>query len=429
MNRILFLVVLTIVYGCSSVSRQKLTKTLRETETQFQDHTGFVLYDIKRKKTVYSFNGEKYFIPASNTKIFTFYTSLSILGDSIPGLYYLERGDSLLFWGTGDPSLLYEPVQSSRVLKFLNNFSGSLYFSNSNFETTPLGPGWAWSDYLYPYSSERSSLPIYGNTYTIKQTSPGFLTVSPSYFKKYFWLGDSLTRANIVREIGSNRTDYSPGQPDEIRTWRIPFKTEPIVLSNLLEDTLKRSVIPVHYPLPKSAFKTLYSIHSDSLYRVMMQESDNFIAEQLLLLCSGVLSDTLKPEIAIRYMKKNHLGDLPDPPVWIDGSGLSRYNLFTPRSIVKLWEKIYMKVNQERLFNLLAVGGQSGTLKNHYNNNPPYIFGKTGTLSNNHSLSGYLITKKGDTLIFSFMSNNFTVPVSEVRKRMEAILKQLHNYY
>nr|MCU0397388.1 D-alanyl-D-alanine carboxypeptidase [Cyclobacteriaceae bacterium] len=149
MNRILFLVVLTIVYGCSSVSRQKLTKTLRETETQFQDHTGFVLYDIKRKKTVYSFNGEKYFIPASNTKIFTFYTSLSILGDSIPGLYYLERGDSLLFWGTGDPSLLYEPVQSSRVLKFLNNFSGSLYFSNSNFETTPLGPGWAWSDYLY----------------------------------------------------------------------------------------------------------------------------------------------------------------------------------------------------------------------------------------------------------------------------------------
>jgi D-alanyl-D-alanine carboxypeptidase/D-alanyl-D-alanine-endopeptidase (penicillin-binding protein 4) len=161
----------------------------------------------------------------------------------------------------------------------------------------------------------------------------------------------------------------------------------------------------------------------------MMQESDNFIAEQLLLLCSGVLSDTLKPEIAIRYMKKNHLSDLPDPPVWIDGSGLSRYNLFTPRSIVKLWEKIYMKVDQERLFNLLAVGGQSGTLKNHYNNNPPYIFGKTGTLSNNHSLSGYLITKKGDTLIFSFMSNNFTVSVSEVRKRMEAILKQLHNYY
>src|SRR5690606_40565208 len=68
------------------------------------------------------------------------------------------------------------------------------------------------------------------------------------------------------------------------------------------------------------------------LYKVMMQESDNFIAEQLLLLCAQVLSDSLKTEIAIDFVKKHYLDDLVDEPVWVDGSGLSRYNLFTPRS-------------------------------------------------------------------------------------------------
>jgi D-alanyl-D-alanine carboxypeptidase/D-alanyl-D-alanine-endopeptidase (penicillin-binding protein 4) len=178
-----------------------------------------------------------------------------------------------------------------------------------------------------------------------------------------------------------------------------------------------------------SSAKTLYSIPVDSLYKEMMQESDNFIAEQLLLTCANVLSDSLKPEIAITYMKKNYLSDLPDEPVWVDGSGLSRYNLFTPRSIVKLWEKIYVRVPRERLFPLLAIGGKTGTVKRWYKNEPPYLYGKTGTLSNNHSLSGYLVTKKGRTLIFSFMSNNYPGSVSTVRPEMEKILNELYLYY
>ena len=57
MNRILILLALAILYGCSSVSRYKLNKAFRETENQFQDHTGFVLYDIKKKKTNLLFFG------------------------------------------------------------------------------------------------------------------------------------------------------------------------------------------------------------------------------------------------------------------------------------------------------------------------------------------------------------------------------------
>ncbi|CAN0481010.1 unnamed protein product, partial [Phaeothamnion confervicola] len=200
------------------------------------------------------------------------------------------------------------------------------------------------------------------------------------------------------------------------------------VTAKLLSDTLLKDVTVINRKLSTAA-KTLYSIPADTLYKELMQESDNFIAEQLLLICAGVLSDSLKPEIAINYMKKNYLLDLPDEPIWVDGSGLSRYNLFTPRSIVKLWEKISERVPRARLFPLLAIGGKTGTVKKYYKNEPPYLYGKTGTLTNNHSLSGHLVTRKGRTLIFSFMNNNHPAQTSVVRQEMETILKQLYLHY
>jgi D-alanyl-D-alanine carboxypeptidase/D-alanyl-D-alanine-endopeptidase (penicillin-binding protein 4) len=196
----------------------------------------------------------------------------------------------------------------------------------------------------------------------------------------------------------------------------------------LLSDTLKREVKPVSKLIPQNT-KTLYSMPVDSLFRVLMQESDNFIAEQLLLMCADAVSDSLQPEIAIKYVKENFLKDLQDEPSWVDGSGLSRFNLFTPRSVVQMWQKLYEMVPRERLFPLLAIGGKKGTVKNYYKGDPPYLFGKTGSLSNNHCLSGFLITKSGKTMIFSFMSNNFVAPTSSVRNNMQEILKMIHERY
>ena len=143
----------------------------------------------------------------------------------------------------------------------------------------------------------------------------------------------------------------------------------------------------------------------------------------------GIVGSSLTPEIAIRYATETLLDDLKDVPVWVDGSGLSRYNLLTPETIVRVWEKIDSCMGRKRLFSILAVGGVSGTLKNSYKGDNPYIFGKTGTLRNQHSLSGFLVTKRGRTLIFSWMNNNFTVPSGIVRGQMERILKIIYDRY
>lgn len=422
---VLFLLLFSLFCACAPISKSALKKTLVQKESEFNDHIGFVLFDLKEQKTVFEYQSDKYFTPASNTKIFTLFASLKVLGDSIPALYYKETNDSLIVWGSGDPSFLYKNVSdSSRVYSFLTSSTRPIYLSTSNFYTTAFGSGWAWDDYNSGYSPERSAFPVYGNIISVEATTRG-LNVVPKFFNHYLKKGSYGDEPAVVRNIESNDLIYRPSLKRSRFKDDIPFKVDSLLTGELLSDTLHRLVRVVHRRMPHDR-KILYGLPADSLYSEMMKVSDNFIAEQLLLVCSGVLSDSLKTEITIKHVKKNFLNDLPDEPIWVDGSGLSRYNLFTPRSIVQLWNKIYTLVPRDRLFALLSTGGQRGTLRNYYKSETPYVFGKTGSLSNNHCLSGFIVTKKGNTYIFSFMNSNFVKPGNEVRATMQTILNEIH---
>jgi len=410
--------------GCTLFKKGQIKKQLTFSENLYQNHIGFALYDPITKEYIIESNSDRYFTPASNVKILTFYTGLMLLGDKIPALEYVELKDSLIFWGTGDPSLLNTNVSTNNsAFNFLKNTNKTLYFSAENYEDEHFGPGWAWDDYAYSFSAEKSPLPIYGNTVSVKKhRDSSKLSIDIPYFKRYFYLNDSSAQFSpIVRSEINNDIDYFPMQKAQKFSKKWPFKYSALLVANLLTDTLHTKVQLISIEKPKNT-KTLYSLPTDSLYKEMMQDSDNFIAEQLMLVYSSQLSDSLNTQGVIDHMTNQYLYDLPDEVVWKDGSGLSRYNLVTPRSLVRLWEKIYIEVPKERLFKLLAAGGQSGTLKDYYKADAPYIYGKTGTLSNNHNLSGFILTKSGRTLIFSFMNNNHIVKASEVKKGMEQLL-------
>lgn len=424
----LSLCALVLFQSCSPISRGRLNRTFTETETKFQDHTGFIVIDPERGKTIFEYQSDRYFTPASNTKILTLFTAFTVLGDSLPGLRYTITEDSLIFWGTGDPSFLNHLCYSNdRVYQFLKRSPKAIYFSPSNSYMTHFGPGWAWSDYDENYSQERSVFPIYGNSFQLLPL-PDQILVVPPFFRQFLSIGDRKKYADVDRDIASNDFVLHPGLDGRFADMLVPFRTSPQLVVDLLKDTLRRDVGLVEKPIDYRA-QTLFSVPADSVYKVMMQESDNHMAEQLLLMCAGVLSDSLMPEIAIRYMKKNHFADLKDAPNWRDGSGLSRYNLFTPRFVAGVWGKLYERVPRERLFPLLATGGKSGTIKRLFVGKEPYVFAKTGTLSNNHSLSGFLVTKKGKTLIFSFMNANYVAPVTSIRTNMQRILNLFYEHY
>lgn len=415
-----------LLASCSPAFQIK--KQVLQSEKSLHDQVGFYLAELNSSKPIVDFNGATYFTPASNTKIFTLYTSLRLLGDSLIALKYIKKNDSLFFQGMGDPSFLYSGIyNNSRTYLFLKNTAGNLFFNSSNFQTEALGPGWAWDDYNYYYSAERSSFPIYGNLIAIQRMKDGFNFQPKRFAADWQSANEKHPEEEMVRSIDSNHLIYYPSEKKN-KSWQIPFRGSPDLTAGLLSDTLHRKAEGV-MSFPSGKYFVLKSIPVDSAYKPMMTESDNFIAEQLLLQCAAMVSDTLKPEIAIRYATQKLLSDLPDAPQWVDGSGLSRFNLFTPRSIVTLWKKIYAVSSKERLFALLAVGGKSGTLKKLYKSETPYIFGKTGSLSNVQCLSGFLITKKNKILVFSFMRNNFTSSGSSVRQNVQSILEKIRVSY
>ena len=161
-----------------------------------------------------------------------------------------------------------------------------------------------------------------------------------------------------------------------------------------------------------------------------MVESENFLAEQLLIMGAAMLADTLHSSRARDCVMETYLSDLKHPPRWVDGSGLSRYNLFTPESMVHVLNKLYLDIPKDRLFAFFPSGGENGTLEDWFAGNPhPYIYAKTGTLGNTYCLSGYILTKSGKTLIFSFMNNHFNSASSVIKERMHTILEQLRESY
>lgn len=392
-----------------------------------QNHTGFALYDPEKQSIVAEHQSDRYFTPASNAKLFSLYAGLCMLGDSIPALRYMTRGDSLIFWGTGDPTLLHPDMPASAVLNTLKNWRGKLYFYPHNYTGKRFGSGWSWADYDGYYQCELSALPLYGNIVRFTNRS-----VKPRIFK------DSLRTAGWAEEFELSRDEFanqffSTGWPTKAFEQDVPYRTSPQLAATLLADTLKKEVRLLSKLPNVSSYKTMFGMPVDTMYRRMIQVSDNMLAEQIMLLCASRLDthnvgfDTKK---GIEYVKKQLLADLPDEPFWVDGSGLSRYNLFTPRSVVALLQKIYAKVpDQKRLFGLMAIGGKAGTIRNQYRTKEPFVFAKTGTLANVYALSGYLVTKKGKVLIFSLMNNHFTRKTAEIRAEVERILTEIHEKY
>jgi serine-type D-Ala-D-Ala carboxypeptidase/endopeptidase (penicillin-binding protein 4) len=167
---------------------------------------------------------------------------------------------------------------------------------------------------------------------------------------------------------------------------------------------------------------------SDSLFKPMMHRSDNFFAEQSLLMVSNEYLGYMSDGKIIDTLLKYDLKDVPQKPKWVDGCGLSRYNLFTPQSFVYILNKTKNEFGWERLKNILPTGG-TGTLSSYYKKDSGFIYAKTGTLSNNCALSGFLITKKGKVLIFSVLANNYTTGATPVRRAVEQFLLSIRENY
>ncbi len=425
-------------------------------------HVGIAVYDAGAGEYVYTHNSEKFFVPASNVKIPTLYAGLKYLGDSIPGIRYAEYNDTVFLYATGDPVFMLEDFAAQPVFEFLHDTDKPLAFVEPVWRTGALGYGWPWNFYLNYYMPERSPFPVYGNVVIwaqrdIEDYSGDIRITYASSYPAHNWpviVKDSPEgKFEVRRPLTVNDYEVFLGLEGE-RDLFVPFATGGMKAAlELLTDTLHKDIalVPTRPGLPvwpgtctkaflasdtiadripltgiiSGQFETIYSAAPDSLFRPMMVHSDNFFAEQVLIMASNELFGVMDEMLLIEHLLENEFEGMPDTPRWVDGSGLSRYNLFSPRSFVWMLEKMKDEFGIERLMQLFPTGGE-GTLNNLYLDEKGAIYAKTGTLGGNAvALSGFLLTQRGRTLIFSVLVNNHNKDAGEVRKATESFLKDI----
>lgn len=429
---------LAFLISCSP-NRQlvKSAKQTLETPVLSTAHVGISIFEPATGKYWYSYQGDHYFMPASNTKIPTCYAAMKYLGDSITGAKYFVENGELNVVGTGDPGFLHPDFKDQPVYEFLKNAPYSkisLIEQGTPYQSAaikPYGRGWTWSDWNEDYMPERSFFPIYGNVARLSLRN-GKVTVAPSVLQnKLLQPAGNLKGFYAERSQWSNWITVGEGssRSQEVPIYFGSASGDVAFTDSLLADTLHRTIYfaKAVYPSDKS-FTRIHSEPTDSLLHNMMHRSDNFFAEQTLLMVSESLLGYMNDRKIIDTLLKTDYKDLPQPPSWVDGSGLSRYNLFSPNDFVYILSRMKADFGMERIKGIFATGG-TGTIKSYYQADAGFIYAKTGTLSGVVSLSGFLETKKHHQLVFSFLVNNHNGSATDVRRAVEKFIKSVREKY
>ena len=444
--RVRLFIFLFLFSSCSvskQISKQANTFLLQDSAIM-QGHIGISIYEPATGKYWYNYQAEKYFVPASNTKLFSLYAGMKYLGDSLVGLKVTEYSDHIFVTTTGDPTLLQEDFKNHPVYNFLKlPTKKSIWIFPNKWQENALGFGWSWDDYNSSDMVERSVLPVFGNLISFSGTIDDI-----QYYPKNVVTDNNFKAASkgaigyiygVTRNFKENNFTLNL-DGKELKKIKVPFITSFELSAQVLIDSLhtKNNIVFQKPPIPSPPPPILsndiprqYVIHSqpsDSLFTIMMHRSDNFFAEQTLLMASNEKLGYMSDRKMIDTLLKTDLKDIPQKPKWVDGSGLSRYNLFTPKDFIYILQKLKNDFGFERLKVILPTGG-TGTLSSLYKKDSGYIFAKTGTLSNHVALSGFLITKQNKLLVFSVLTGNFTTGATPIRKAIEKFLSNIRQRY
>lgn len=147
---------------------------------------------------------------------------------------------------------------------------------------------------------------------------------------------------------------------------------------------------------------------------VLNKNSDNYIAENLFKIIGAnnkLYDDNYfgAQDLTYTILKKQNI---PTKGIYInDGSGLSRRNLLTTETLLRILENVSKKNYGEKFIKCLAVAGEDGTLRKRMKNTAAedILIGKTGTLRNVSALAGVTTTLDGEKLAYSFIFNGNSV--------------------
>src|SRR5215831_6678266 len=160
-DKLLSLFALVVLYACSpSKQISRSAQTILKDSSLSTAHVGISIYEPASDKYWFNYQGEHYFVPASNTKIPTCYAAMKYLGDSLVGMTSAENDTAIFIFPTADPTMLHPDFKNHPVVNFLTGTRKKIYTTDGQWKEEALGSGWSWNDYNESYMVERSPMPI-----------------------------------------------------------------------------------------------------------------------------------------------------------------------------------------------------------------------------------------------------------------------------
>jgi serine-type D-Ala-D-Ala carboxypeptidase/endopeptidase (penicillin-binding protein 4) len=431
---------------------------------------GVVVRSVGRGDTLYSLNPRKLMMPASNMKIvtlaaaaarlgwdYTYETQLFAAGSIVAGVLH---GD-LIAVGSGDPSITSESADQlfaewADRLKAngIGSIDGRVIGDDDAFEDTALGFGWSWDDLPDDYAAGVGALQFNENAVRVVVApgpaagDSGGVTVLPP--GSGLEVISSVTTAPSDAEV-SLRTERLPGsmrlrisgaipQGNEAATLRVSVDNPTLFFANMLRQGLIARGINVTGPAvdiddvrdaparPPSPIASHSSAPLSTLAVRMMKVSQNLYAETFLktLAPAPPRSAERGREEAARALEPFGVG--AGSLIMRDGSGLSRYDYVSADALAAILIHI---AHDERLRGpfeaTLPIAGRDGSLSSRMKGTVAEgnARAKTGSMSNVRSLSGYVTSGSGETLVFSILANNFLTPPATVTEAADRIVVRL----
>tara|TARA_Y100000588_G_scaffold394837_1_gene517712 strand:+ start:1543 stop:2895 length:1353 start_codon:yes stop_codon:yes gene_type:complete len=447
-------------------------------------HLGITATDAITGQILLDHNAHQWFVPASNQKILVTAAAWSLLGPDhefrtelwAAGLVQGNtlEGDLVLV-GSGDPSLSSRYWESgSAALDTLaqkvraagiRQVTGSLIVDASVWDSTTVAPTREVQDLRFRFGSTGGAFAIDEGEFEVIVSGgpsiggPGRVRWSPVGTSGYV---QSLVTTSPAGRVTSVVPHYLPetrqivlrgnaeygtvdtlwiAQRDPVRqataalaaalaqadvdlahSWSVRWKRGDRVGRSCQTGTV--AVCPDAHLVGSLISPPLSELTAGTL-----EPSQNWISEQFVHALGAELGDHGSWEEGIAVLESflvDEVGIDPQDVSARDGSGLSAYNLVTPRAIARVLRYMYTGPGGDTYRMAMAEPGEKGsTLEHRLSGLEGQVFAKTGSISNVNSLSGYLVTGKGNPLIFSILSNGAGLNPLTVRERIDDLVRIL----
>jgi D-alanyl-D-alanine carboxypeptidase/D-alanyl-D-alanine-endopeptidase (penicillin-binding protein 4) len=442
---------------------------------------GILIADASTGQVLFEQNADRYFVPASNMKLFTTALALATLGPDYRFRTTLESlaepaadgkiAGPLYLVGRGDPNLSNRKFPfdlkeefigpSEKVIveladaiatKGVKEISGDIIGDDSYFPRDRYPNGWEIDDMVWEYGAAISAIVLDDNTVqltltpgdnagdrvdaVVAPTAPEFI-VDNQVITSAAGVKPDLT---LKREPGSNVVTLLGTLPSKSNQRKLtlaiqePALHAAAMLKRLLQDrgikvsgTVRQLSLP---PGPPEGEKRVVlaehlSIPLGQSIKLVNKISQNLHTEMLLRTAARQNGVWNTPEDLANFAASFYsiAGIPPGDVVQTDGSGLSRHDLVTPRAVVALLLYVQKQPWFGAYFGSLPVAGIDGTLEDRMKNSIAVgrLHAKTGSVEHVRTRSGYAVLPSGRRLVFSFLSNNMGSKSHEATDALDAL--------